>query len=102
MGLATLAMASAAPQFYIADTPEVQAAKAQFAAAWNAAAQRNTIAPAPVAPIAPVAAAYNFAPVVQAAPIATAGLFEDGQTWPEAEAYVHKSPLSLMSTLSPL
>merc|ERR1712086_857642 len=86
--LASLAMASAAPQFYIADTPEVQAAKAQFAAAWNAAAQRNTIAPAPVE--VQRTAAYNFAPVVQAAPIATAGLFEDGQTWPEAEAYVHE------------
>ena len=35
--LATLAMASGAPQYFIADTPEVQAAKAQFAAAWNAA-----------------------------------------------------------------
>merc|ERR1711910_95371 len=79
--LASLAMASAAPQFYIADTPEVQAAKAQFAAAWNAAAQRNAVAPvpvaAPVAPaynFAPVAAATNFAPVVAAAPVATAGL----------------------------
>merc|ERR1711936_522179 len=94
--LASLAMASAAPQFYIADTPEVQAAKAQFAAAWNAAAQRNTVAPQPVAPVAPVAAAYNFAPVapvapvVQAAPVAYAGLYEDGQTWPEAEPYVHE------------
>merc|ERR1712083_343528 len=71
--LASLAMASAAPQFYIADTPEVQAAKAQFAAAWNAAAQRNAVAPVPVA-----------------APVATAGLYEDGQTWPEAEPYVHE------------
>merc|ERR1711935_307801 len=68
IGLATLAMASAAPQFFIADTPEVQAAKAQFSAAYNAAAQRNTIAP-----------------VVQAAPV-----YEDGQTWPEAEAYIHE------------
>merc|ERR1711935_1282632 len=66
--LATLAMASAAPQYFIADTPEVQAAKAQFSAAYNAAAQRNTIAP-----------------VVQAAPV-----YEDGQTWPEAEAYIHE------------
>merc|ERR1711935_1300217 len=70
--LATLAMASAAPQYFIADTPEVQAAKAQFSAAYNAAAQRNTIAPvvqaaAPVAPAAPVN--YNFAPVAQAAPV---------------------------------
>merc|ERR1712083_33194 len=89
--LASLAMASAAPQFYIADTPEVQAAKAQFAAAWNAAAQRNAVAPVPVAaPVAPVAAAYNFAPVVAAAPVATARLYEDGQTWPEAEPYVHE------------
>ena len=35
--LATLAMASGAPQYFIADTPEVQAAKAQFATLWNAA-----------------------------------------------------------------
>merc|ERR1711935_802507 len=68
IGLATLAMASAAPQYFNADTPEVQAAKAQFTAAYNAAAQRNTIAP-----------------VVQAAPV-----YEDGQTWPEAEAYIHE------------
>jgi len=38
--LATLAMASGAPQYFIADTPEVQAAKAQFAASWNAAAAK--------------------------------------------------------------
>merc|ERR1711881_116172 len=79
---ATLAVAAhALPQYYIADTPEVQAAKAQFAAAWNAAAARNAapVAPyhhvAPVAPVAPVAA--PVAPV-------TAGLYEDGETWPEA------------------
>merc|ERR1712088_622850 len=54
--LATLAVAaSALPQYYIADTPEVQAAKAQFAAAWNAAAARNA---APVAPIHHAAAPY--------------------------------------------
>ena len=35
--LATLAMASGAPQYFIADTPEVQAAKTQFATLWNAA-----------------------------------------------------------------
>merc|ERR1712223_1128370 len=91
--LASLAMASAAPNF-IADTPEVQAAKAQFAAAWNAAAARNAVAPVPVAaPVAPVAAAYTYAPVAPvpvAAPVATAGLYEDGQTWPEAEPYVHE------------
>merc|ERR1712018_895751 len=76
--IATLAVAaSALPQYYIADTPEVQAAKQQFAAAWNAAAARNAVAPTPVAPVAPVAAAYTppLAPV--AAPIATTGLYED-------------------------
>merc|ERR1739840_65618 len=53
---ATLAVAAhALPQYYIADTPEVQAAKAQFAAAWNAAAARNA---APVAPIHHAAAPY--------------------------------------------
>merc|ERR1712186_107770 len=74
--IATLAVAaSALPQYYIADTPEVQAAKAEFAAAWNAAAARNAVAPAPVevarnwAP-APV---QQFAPVVQAAPVSYAG-----------------------------
>ena len=85
--LATLAVAAnALPQYYIADTPEVQAAKAQFAAAWNAAAQRNAVPVAPihnVAPVAPVAPAFNAAPVV-------AGNYEDGQTWPEAVPYVHE------------
>merc|ERR1712001_807823 len=56
---ATLAVAAhALPQYYIADTPEVQAAKAQFAAAWNAAAARNAAPVAPIhhaaAPVAPV------------------------------------------------
>lgn len=76
--------ANALPQFYIADTAEVQAAKAQFAAAWNAAAQRNTIAPTPIA-------APAFAPVAAPAPVVnTAGLYEDGETWPEAVPYVHE------------
>ena len=76
--------ANALPQFYIADTPEVQAAKQQFAAAWNAAAQRNAVpvAPihAPVAPIAPVAPVVNVAPAN----------YEDGEPWPEAVPYVHE------------
>merc|ERR1739848_344871 len=98
--LATLAVAaSALPQYYIADTPEVQAAKAQFAAAWNAAAARNAVAPTPVdtfrsaAPVAPVqhfAPVQQFAPVVQAAPVSYDGLYEDGETWPEAEPYIHE------------
>ena len=77
------------PQFYIADTPEVQAAKAQFAAAWNAAAQRNTIAPSPVAPLAPVAPVVAPQPIALAAPV-SAGLYEDGETYPEAVPYVHE------------
>merc|ERR1712061_662806 len=80
--LATLAVACNA-QYYIADTPEVQAAKAQFAAAWNEAAQRNTIHP-----VAPVAAPIA-APVAVAAPVA-AGLYEDGETYPAAVPYVHE------------
>jgi len=64
--LATLALASAVPQHFIADTPEVQAAKAQFANAFNAAAHRNNIAPSPFAPVDHVAAAYNYAPVAPA------------------------------------
>merc|ERR1711981_762112 len=70
---ATLAVAAhALPQYYIADTPEVQAAKAQFAAAWNAAAARNAAPVAPIhhaaapvaqfAPVAPVAVAVNATP----------------------------------------
>ena len=43
-------MASGAPQYFIADTPEVQAAKAQFAAAWNASNIRNQGAPVHQAP----------------------------------------------------
>ena len=82
----------ALPQFYIADTPEVQAAKAQFAAAWNAAAQRNAVPVAPihnVAPVAPVAPTARVAPAFNAAPV-VAGNYEDGQTWPEAVPYVHE------------
>merc|ERR1712024_421081 len=79
--------AHALPQYYIADTPEVQAAKAQFAAAWNAAAARNA---APVAPIhhaaAPVA---QFAPVAPVA-VAVNANFEDGESYPAAEPYVHE------------
>ena len=81
--------ANALPQYFIADTPEVQAAKAQFAAAWNAAAQRNSVPVAPIAaPVAPVAPAFNAA-LVSAAPV-IAGNYEDGQTWPEAVPYVHE------------
>merc|ERR1739840_481 len=85
---ATLAVAAhALPQYYIADTPEVQAAKAQFAAAWNAAAARNA---APVAPIhhaaAPVA---QFAPVAPVA-VAVNANFEDGESYLAAEPYVHE------------
>ena len=87
MVFATLAVAAQA-QYYIADTPEVQAAKAEFARAWNAAAARNQV---PVAPIAyeqqrSLAFAPAAAPVV---PVANALNFEDGETWPEAEPYVH-------------
>ena len=71
--------AQALPQFYIADTPEVQAAKAEFARAWNAAAQRNAVPVAPIAPVAPVAPVVNVA-----------GNYEDGLTWPEAVPYVHE------------
>ena len=87
--LATLAMASGAPQVFLADTPEVQAAKAQFAAAWNAAAARNQVAP--VHEVARSAQAFvPAAPVQQYAPVSTAGLYEDGETWPEAVPYVHE------------
>ena len=87
--LATLAMASGAPQYFIADTPEVQAAKAQFAAAWNAAAARNQVAPVHEAPRS-AQAFVPAAPVQQYAPVSTAGLYEDGETWPEAVPYVHE------------
>merc|ERR1719225_741214 len=53
----------------ISDTPEVQAAKAEFAKAWNAAAARNA---QPVAPIAyEQQRSLAFAPV-QAAPVQAA------------------------------
>merc|ERR1719174_3229566 len=82
-------MASGAPQVFLADTPEVQAAKAQFAAAWNAAAARNQVAP--VHEVARSAQAFvPAAPVQQYAPVSTAGLYEDGETWPEAVPYVHE------------
>merc|ERR1712210_33405 len=80
-----------APQVFLADTPEVQAAKAQFAAAWNAAAARNQVAP--VHEVARSAQAFvPAAPVQQYAPVSTAGLYEDGETWPDAEPYVHIDP----------
>merc|ERR1711935_1283010 len=65
--------ASGAPQYFIADTPEVQAAKAQFAAAWNAAAARNQVAPVHEAPrsaqhFVPAAPVQQYAPVQQADP----------------------------------
>ena len=79
---------SALPQFYIADTPDVQAAKAEFARAWNAAAARNAV---PVGPVAPVAPYASVAPIAPVAPVAVAaGLFEDGETYPEALPYVHE------------
>merc|ERR1712158_297416 len=91
---ATLAVAaSALPQYYIADTPEVQAAKAQFAAACNAVAPTpvDTFrSAAPVAPVQHFAPVQQFAPAVQAAPVSYAGLYEDGETWPEAEPYIHE------------
>merc|ERR1711936_1009976 len=80
---------SGAPQVFLADTPEVQAAKAQFAAAWNAAAARNQVAP--VHEVARSAQTFvPVAPVQQYAPVSTAGLYEDGETWPEAVPYVHE------------
>ena len=59
-------MTHALPQFYLADTPEVQAAKHQFAAAYNAAAAR--------------AAAPHAVPV---------GIEDPSNYSPAAEPYVH-------------
>ena len=64
--LALIGMASAAPQWYLADTQEVQEAKRQFAAAYNEAAARA------------------------APPSAVPAGFEDpSQYSPAAEPYVH-------------
>ena len=68
-------MASARPQFYLADTPEVQAAKHQFAAAYNAAVART-------GPVAPHETARTAAVPV--------GIADPGNTWPEAEPYIHE------------
>merc|ERR1739845_149297 len=65
--LAFIGMASAAPQWYLADTQEVQEAKRQFAAAYNEAAARA------------------------APPSAVPAGFEDpSQYSPAAEPYIHE------------
>ena len=69
---------------HIDDTPEVQAAKARFIAAYAATAARDKSASLPEAPF------QHFAHVApHVTPIANHGLFDDGQTWPRAEPYVH-------------
>merc|ERR1712038_1622939 len=65
--LAIVGMAHALPQYYLADTLEVQAAKQQFAAAYNAAASR--------------AAAPQAVPV---------GIEDPSNYSPAAEPYVHE------------
>lgn len=72
---AIVGMASAAPQYYLADTPEVQAAKQQFAAAYNAAVART-------GPVAPYEAVRSSA--------VPAGIADPGNVWPEAEPYIHE------------
>lgn len=70
--LAIIGMAHAAPQYYLADTLEVQAAKQQFAAAYNAAASRS------------------------AAPSAVPAGIEDPSNYsPAAEPYVHEEIAAL-------
>merc|ERR1712064_190517 len=60
--LAIIGMAHALPQYYLADTPEVQAAKQQFAAAYNAAASR---AAAPQAVPAGIEDPSNYSPAAE-------------------------------------
>ena len=93
---------------HIADTPEVQAAKARFIAAYAATAARDKSAALPVAPIQHAHAQHAHAQHAHAqhahaqhahaqhahvaphiTPITNHGLFDDGQTWPRAEPYVH-------------
>ena len=83
---------------HIADTPEVQAAKARFIAAYAATAARDKSASLSVAPIQHVHAQHAHAQHAHAqhahvaphiTPITNHGLFDDGQTWPRAEPYVH-------------
>merc|ERR1711945_49254 len=65
--LAIVGMSHALPQYYLADTPEVQAAKNQFAQAYNLAASRS------------------------AAPSAVPANVEDpGNYSPPAEPYIHE------------
>ena len=64
--LVVIGMTYALPQWYLADTPEVQEAKQQFAAAYNAAAQASA-APYPI----------------------PAGVEDPANYSPAAEAYVH-------------
>ena len=60
--LAIIGMAHAIPQYYLADTLEVQAAKQQFAAAYNAAASR---AAAPQAVPAGIEDPSNYSPAAE-------------------------------------
>merc|ERR1712012_1235858 len=60
--LALLGAANALPQYYIADTPEVQAAKNQFAQAYNLAASR---AAAPSAVPVNVEDPSNYSPAAE-------------------------------------
>ena len=60
--LALLGASSALPQYYIADTPEVQAAKNQFAQAYNLAASR---AAAPSAVPVNVEDPSNYSPAAE-------------------------------------
>merc|ERR1739842_15223 len=60
--LAVIGMCNSLPQYYLADTAEVQEAKRQFAAAYNEAVRRGG-SPAPV-PVA-IADPSNYSPVAE-------------------------------------
>ena len=102
---------------HIADTPEVQAAKARFIATYAATAARDKSAAIHVAPIQHAHAQHAHSHTQHAhahtqhvhaqhahsqhahaqhphvaphiTPITNHRLFDDGQTWPRAEPYVH-------------
>jgi hypothetical protein len=85
---------SAAPQYYIADTPDVQQAKIQFAAAYNAALARN----GGYAPAAPIAVSYSDD---SGSPAALPYIHEEIEALPyiheevEAVAYEHIEPQTI-------
>ena len=78
---------------FLQDTPEVNAAKNEFFRAYQAASSAAAASsPRAFGPSAPAAPAAQSIPYAAAAPAASVGgsIYDDGQTYPAAEPYVHQ------------